>query len=76
MFHIERERVVHRGNGWYIEREYDICRSGLYVEKESNIYFIDLELTTHNRVHLARVMKKIRTMPEVQRVSRHSQSRH
>ena len=45
-------------------------------EKESNIYFIDLELTTHNRVHLARVMKKIRTMPEVQRVSRHSQSRH
>ena len=45
-------------------------------EKESNIYFIDLELTTHNRVHLARVMKKIRTMPEVQKVSRHSQSRH
>ncbi|MEG3765178.1 bifunctional GTP diphosphokinase/guanosine-3',5'-bis pyrophosphate 3'-pyrophosphohydrolase [Alteromonas sp. 14N.309.X.WAT.G.H12] len=45
-------------------------------EKESNIYFIDIELTTHNRVHLARVMKKIRTMSEVQRVSRHSQSRH
>ncbi|MCU7554762.1 bifunctional GTP diphosphokinase/guanosine-3',5'-bis pyrophosphate 3'-pyrophosphohydrolase [Alteromonas sp. ASW11-19] len=45
-------------------------------EKESNIYFIDIELTTHNRVHLARVMRKIRTMPEVQRVSRHSQSRH
>ena len=45
-------------------------------EKESNIYFIDIEITTQNRVHLARVMKKIRTMPEVQKVSRHSQSRH
>nr|WP_220099541.1 bifunctional GTP diphosphokinase/guanosine-3',5'-bis pyrophosphate 3'-pyrophosphohydrolase [Alteromonas lipotrueiana] len=45
-------------------------------EKESNIYFIDIELTTHNRVHLARIMRKIRTMPEVQKVSRHSQSRH
>ena len=45
-------------------------------EKESNIYFIDIELTTHNRVHLARIMKKIRTMSEVQKVSRHSQSRH
>ena len=45
-------------------------------EKESNIYFIDIELTTYNRVHLARVMKKIRTMSEVQKVSRHSQSRH
>lgn len=44
-------------------------------EKESNVYFIDLEITTHNRVHLANVMRKIRTMPEVQRVSRHSQSR-
>ena len=45
-------------------------------EKESNIYFIDIELTTHNRIHLARIMRKIRTMPEVQKVSRHSQSRH
>ena len=45
-------------------------------EKESNIYFIDIELTTHNRVHLANIMRKIRKMPEVQRVSRHSQSRH
>ena len=45
-------------------------------EKESNIYFVDLELTTYNRGHLANVMRKIRIMPEVQRVSRHSQSRH
>ncbi|MDM7859201.1 bifunctional GTP diphosphokinase/guanosine-3',5'-bis pyrophosphate 3'-pyrophosphohydrolase [Alteromonas sp. ASW11-36] len=44
-------------------------------EKESNIYYIDLQLTTTNRVHLARIMKKIRTMPEVQRVSRHSKTK-
>ncbi|WP_100643469.1 bifunctional GTP diphosphokinase/guanosine-3',5'-bis pyrophosphate 3'-pyrophosphohydrolase [Alteromonas facilis] len=44
-------------------------------EKESNIYYIDLQLTTVNRVHLARVMRKIRSMPEVQRVSRHSKTK-
>ena len=44
-------------------------------EKESNIYYIDLELTTSNRIHLANIMRKIRTMPEVQKVSRHSQSK-
>ncbi len=44
-------------------------------EKESNIYYIDLQLTTVNRVHLARIMRKIRTMPEVQRVSRHSKTK-
>ncbi|GAB3024684.1 bifunctional GTP diphosphokinase/guanosine-3',5'-bis pyrophosphate 3'-pyrophosphohydrolase [Bowmanella dokdonensis] len=44
-------------------------------EKESNIYYIDLELTTANRIHLANIMRRIRTMPEVQKVSRHSQSK-
>ncbi|WP_416306594.1 bifunctional GTP diphosphokinase/guanosine-3',5'-bis pyrophosphate 3'-pyrophosphohydrolase [Neptunicella sp. SCSIO 80796] len=44
-------------------------------EKESNIYYIDMEITIHNRLHLANIMRKIRVMPEVQRVSRHSQSR-
>ena len=44
-------------------------------EKESNIYYIDLQLTTHNRVHLAQVMRKIRSMNEVQKVSRHSKTK-
>ena len=44
-------------------------------EKESNVYYIDLQLTTHNRVHLAQIMRKIRAMPEVQKVSRHSKSK-
>ncbi|TDF35566.1 bifunctional GTP diphosphokinase/guanosine-3',5'-bis pyrophosphate 3'-pyrophosphohydrolase [Alteromonadaceae bacterium M269] len=44
-------------------------------EKESNIYYIDLELTTSNRVHLAHIMRRIRSMEEVQRVSRHSRSK-
>lgn len=43
-------------------------------EKESNIYFIDLELSVKNRQHLASIVRKIRSMTEVQRVSRHSQS--
>jgi len=44
-------------------------------EKESGIYYIDIELTTTNRIQLADVMRKIRAMPDVQRVSRHSQSK-
>jgi guanosine-3',5'-bis(diphosphate) 3'-pyrophosphohydrolase len=44
-------------------------------EKESNIYYIDIELTIKNRLQLANVMRKIRIMPEVQRVSRHSQTK-
>ena len=44
-------------------------------EKESNIYYINIELTIKNRLQLANVMRKIRTMPEVQRVSRHSQAK-
>lgn len=44
-------------------------------EKESNIYNVDLVLTTHNRIHFAEIMRKIRNISEVQRVSRHSQSK-
>lgn len=44
-------------------------------EKESNIYYIDLELTCNNRQHLAAILRKIRTMPEVQSVSRHSKTK-
>jgi (p)ppGpp synthase/HD superfamily hydrolase len=44
-------------------------------EKESNIYYIDLELTCRDRQHLAAVLRKIRTMPEVQTVSRHSKTK-
>lgn len=44
-------------------------------EKESNIYYIDLELTCRDRQHLATVLRKIRTMPEVQTVSRHSKTK-
>jgi RelA/SpoT family (p)ppGpp synthetase len=74
------ELINHQGTLATLTNTISGCESNIIglqtEEKESNIYFIDLELTTHNRVHLARVMKKIRTMPEVQRVSRHSQSRH
>lgn len=42
-------------------------------ERENSVYIIDIELTTKNRVHLAKIMRKIRSMPELQKVSRHSQ---
>ena len=42
-------------------------------ERENSVYVIDIELTTKNRRHLAKVMRKIRSMPELQKVSRHSQ---
>ena len=39
-------------------------------EKESNIYVITADVTVKDRIHLARVIKKLRTMPDVQRISR------
>ena len=45
-------------------------------EKESNVYFVDMEITTRNRVHFADIMRKIRHMDQVQKVSRHSQNKH
>ncbi|MDC8831980.1 bifunctional GTP diphosphokinase/guanosine-3',5'-bis pyrophosphate 3'-pyrophosphohydrolase [Alteromonas gilva] len=74
------ELINHQGTLANLTNNISACDSNIIglqtEEKESNIYFVDIELTTYNRVHLANVMRKIRTMPEVQRVSRHSQSRH
>lgn len=42
-------------------------------EREASLYVIDIELTTQNRIHLANIMRKIRAMPELHKVSRHSQ---
>ncbi|MFT5162497.1 MAG: guanosine-3',5'-bis(diphosphate) 3'-pyrophosphohydrolase [Alteromonadaceae bacterium] len=39
-------------------------------EKESNIYVINVELLATNRIHLANIMRKIRVMPDVQKVYR------
>ena len=39
-------------------------------EKESNIYVITADVSVKNRVHLADVIKKIRTMPDVQKINR------
>lgn len=39
-------------------------------EKESNIYVINVELLATNRIHLANIMRKIRVMPDVQKVNR------
>ncbi|MCG9758697.1 MULTISPECIES: bifunctional GTP diphosphokinase/guanosine-3',5'-bis pyrophosphate 3'-pyrophosphohydrolase [Pseudoalteromonas] len=39
-------------------------------EKESNLYVIDLGVTVKNRIHVADIMRRIRVMPDVQRVYR------
>ncbi|AUJ68781.1 MULTISPECIES: bifunctional GTP diphosphokinase/guanosine-3',5'-bis pyrophosphate 3'-pyrophosphohydrolase [Pseudoalteromonas] len=39
-------------------------------EKESNLYVIDLGITVKNRIHVADIMRRIRVMPDVQRVYR------
>lgn len=44
---------------------------GLVTEEiDANIYFIDVALTIRNRKHLADVIRYIRKMPDVQRVTR------
>lgn len=73
------ELVNHQGTLATLTSTVASCGSNIIglqtEEKESNIYYIDIELTTKNRIQLADVMRKIRAMPEVQRVSRHSQSK-
>lgn len=39
-------------------------------EKESNLYVITADVTVKDRIHLAQLIKKLRTMPDVQRISR------
>lgn len=39
-------------------------------EKESNLYVIDLGVTVKDRIHLANIMRRIRVMPDVQKVYR------
>ena len=42
-------------------------------ERDDGSLAVDVELSTRNRVHFATIMRKIRTLPELQKVSRHSQ---
>ncbi|MFT4924367.1 MAG: guanosine-3',5'-bis(diphosphate) 3'-pyrophosphohydrolase [Phenylobacterium sp.] len=39
-------------------------------EKESNLYIINVELLATDRVHLANIMRKIRVMPDIQKIYR------
>ncbi|UAA38383.1 bifunctional GTP diphosphokinase/guanosine-3',5'-bis pyrophosphate 3'-pyrophosphohydrolase [Paraneptunicella aestuarii] len=73
------ELINHQGTLATLTNSISACDSNIIglqtEEKESNIYYIDLELTTKNRHHLATIVRKIRAMPEVQSVSRHSKSK-
>ncbi|MGS2719365.1 bifunctional GTP diphosphokinase/guanosine-3',5'-bis pyrophosphate 3'-pyrophosphohydrolase [Paraglaciecola aestuariivivens] len=76
---IRIELINHQGTLATLTNMVASCGSNIVglqtEEKESNIYYINLEVTIKNRLQLANVMRKIRTMPEVQRVSRHSQAK-
>lgn len=39
-------------------------------EKDGRVYIAYIRLTTYNRVHLANIMRKIRIMPDVIKVTR------
>ena len=73
------ELINHQGTLAHLTNNVASCGSNIVglqtEEKESGIYYIDIELTIKDRIQLADVMRKIRIMPEVQRVSRHSQSK-
>ncbi|MGL5948865.1 MAG: bifunctional GTP diphosphokinase/guanosine-3',5'-bis pyrophosphate 3'-pyrophosphohydrolase [Aeromonas sp.] len=40
-------------------------------ERDGRVYLVTLLITTTNRVHLANIMRKIRVIPDVMKVSRH-----
>lgn len=71
------ELINHHGTLATLTNSVSSCDSNIIglqtEEKESNVYYVDLELTTKNRHHFATIVRKIRSMPEVQSVSRHSQ---
>jgi len=45
------------------------------LDRDDGHLFVDIELTTRDRIHFATIMRKIRTVPEIQKVSRHSQNK-
>ena len=45
------------------------------LDRDDNNLVIDIELSTKNRKHFANIMRKIRTIPDLQKVSRHSQNK-
>jgi guanosine-3',5'-bis(diphosphate) 3'-pyrophosphohydrolase len=45
------------------------------LDRDDGHLVVDVELSARNRVHFAKIMRKIRTLPELQKVSRHSQSK-
>ncbi len=44
-------------------------------DRDDHSLVIDIELSTKNRKHFANIMRKIRKIPEIEKVSRHSQNK-
>ena len=66
--------INHRGALAALTNTVARCESNVHTlnsgEKEAGIYTIDLELTCKNRIHLADIIRKIKLIMEVQRISR------
>ena len=50
------------------------CESNVHTlnsgEKDTGLYTIDMEITCRDRIHLAHIIRKIKVMPDIQRVIR------
>ncbi|WP_371375011.1 bifunctional GTP diphosphokinase/guanosine-3',5'-bis pyrophosphate 3'-pyrophosphohydrolase [Thalassotalea aquiviva] len=68
------EIINHQGVLAKITSVISQCESNIRTlnteEKDSNLYMITIELTCRDRIHIANIIRKIKIMPDVQRVTR------
>lgn len=71
---VKIELINHQGALAKVTHLISLCNSNVEhintEEKDSNLYVITADVTVKDRIHLARLIKKLRTMPDVQRISR------
>jgi len=68
------EIVNHQGALALLTNVVSKCDSNVHSlnsgERDSGLYIVDIELTCRDRIHLANIIRKIKVMPDVQRVIR------
>jgi GTP pyrophosphokinase/guanosine-3',5'-bis(diphosphate) 3'-pyrophosphohydrolase len=68
------EIVNHQGALALLTNVVSKCGSNVHSlnsgERDSGLYIVDIELTCRDRIHLANIIRKIKVMPDVQRVIR------
>ena len=70
------EASTHQGTLAALTSAIAACDSSILnlqtLDRDDGNLSIDIELTTRNRIHFATIMRKLRTLPELHKVSRHS----